>query len=90
VVDAGLALPRLAFSVVVNPAFLAAAGAAGAIPVTFAGVTSSNQIHRQHFPGRLELQNILTRRSPPSSGRLDNSNPALAGLFVFGCAALGR
>ena len=42
-VDAGLALPRLAFSVVVNPAFLAAVGAAGAIPVTFAGVTSSTR-----------------------------------------------
>jgi outer membrane immunogenic protein len=32
-----------AFPVVVNPAFLAAAGAAGAIPVTFAGVTSSTR-----------------------------------------------
>jgi len=32
-----------AFPIGVNPAFLAAAGAAGAIPVTFAGVTSSTR-----------------------------------------------
>ena len=50
VVDAGLALPRLAFSVVVNPAFLAAVGAAGAIPVTFAGVTSSTRFTDNIFP----------------------------------------